>query len=145
MIAGLAGLTIAALFTGAAVYILVAEQPARLRLDDRALLAQWQPSYRRGYAMQSSLAVAGFLCGLVAWWLTGRAGFVIGALFMIANWPWTLIAMMPGNKALMAMDPAAPPAPPATVRVLLEQWARLHAVRAVLGGLAVVAFLAALA
>ncbi len=141
MLAGHLALVAASVFTGAAFYINYAEQPARLGLDDRSLLAEWKPAYKRGYIMQASLAVVGFLLGLFAWWATGRMAFAIGALLIVANWPWTLLGILPINKALMATDLAEAGA---DTRTLLLKWNRLHAVRTVLGVLAVVAFLIAL-
>ena len=140
MFAGDLALVVAALFTGAAFYVNFAEQPARLTLDDRALLAQWKPAYKRGTAMQATLAIAGFVLGIVAWRLTDRLAFLLGALLLIANWPWTLFGIMPTNKALMSqpIEQAGPQS-----RALLVKWNRLHSVRTVLGGLAVAAFLIA--
>jgi hypothetical protein len=88
MITGQLALTTAALFAGAALYINVAEQPARLGLNDAALLQEWKPAYKRGTAMQAPLAVLGFVLGLTAWWQTGHLGWVLGALLMVANWPF---------------------------------------------------------
>jgi Domain of unknown function (DUF1772). len=72
---GLVALVAAAIFTGAALYVNVAEQPARLSLDDRALLTEWKPSYKRGAAMQAPLALLGCLLGLTAWWQTHNPDF----------------------------------------------------------------------
>jgi len=137
MLAGHLALVAASVFTGAAFYINYAEQPARLGLDDRSLLAEWKLAYQRGYAMQASLAIVGFLLGLLAWWMTGTAAFLVGALLMVANWPWTLLGILPTNKVLMATDLAKAGV---ETRALLLKWNRLHAVRTALGGLAVASF-----
>ena len=138
MLIGHLALVVAALFSGAAFYVNFAEQPARLWLDDRALLAEWQPSYKRGALMQASLAMLGFLLGIIAWWQTGLPAFLLGALYILAPWPWTLLVIKPVNDALMATDLAAAGA---ETRALIVKWNRLHAVRTLLGATAVVSFL----
>lgn len=64
MVAGHLALVIAAVFTGAAVYISVVEQPARSRLDAAGgQLIEWKPAYARAAAMQAPLALIGSLAG----------------------------------------------------------------------------------
>jgi hypothetical protein len=138
MIAGQIALVIAAVFAGAAYYVGWVEHPARLALDDRAAVMQWQPAYRRGARMQASLAVIGFLFGLLAWWQSQDWPWIVGALLLLANWPWTLIAIRPTNAALKAAEPEAAGE---DTRALLVRWGRLHAVRTGLGVASVLVFL----
>jgi len=138
VIAGQLALVVASLFTGAALYINVAEQPARLALDDRALLAEWQPAYKRGAAIQAPLALIGFGLGMLAWWQTGVWSWIAGAVLLVANWPLTLIAIAPTNRRLMA---TAPEAAGPDSRALIKRWAALHAGRTLLGAAAVLVFL----
>jgi hypothetical protein len=128
-----AALLLATLFTGAAVYISLVEQPARLELDDASLLAQWQPSYKRALPIQAGLAVAGGLAGLAQWYLSGDWRWLVGSLALLANWPFTLLAIMPVNKSLMALEPRR--AGPEGRRKLLL-WGKLHNGRSALGGIA---------
>jgi len=138
MLTGQLALLTAAMFTGAALYINVVEQPARLGLDHRSLLMEWKPAYKRGTAMQAPLAIVGFLLGMATWWQTGHVGWMLGALLMNANWPFTFFAIMPTNNRFMLLEPSM--AGPESRR-MIEKWGLLHAARTTLGSAAALAFL----
>src|SRR5438045_4240319 len=70
------------MFFGAAVFVNVAEQPARLALDDRAMLLEWQRSYNRAAPMQAGLAAVSALLGFIAAW-------------QMRDWRWAVGAIMP--------------------------------------------------
>jgi hypothetical protein len=137
---GLLALVAAAGFAGAALYVNVAEQPARLRLDDCALLTQWKAAYKRGFAMQASLAIISGFLGLAAWWTSSDPFWIVGAAIILANWPYTLLAIMPVNRKL---DATQSENASADTRRLIGRWGALHAGRSLLGASAVCLFLIA--
>jgi len=137
MIAGLIALATAAAFAGTAFYVGFAEQPARLLLDEHALLTQWKPSYARGFIMQATLAMISAACGFLASWQLHDWRWAVAAALILANWPYTLFVMMPTNKQIDAWPIERANA---ESRALIIKWGKLHALRTVLGLGAAAAF-----
>jgi len=91
--------------------------------------------------MQASLAMFSAILGFIAAWQLADWRWLVGASLILANWPYTIIGIMPTNNKLKAIteSDAGP-----TSRALLERWGRLHAVRTALGTAAALAYLWAL-
>ena len=138
MWSGELALATAGIFAGAAIYVNIAEQPARLKLDTQALMTEWQPSYERGAIMQASLAIVSGVLGIIAFFVTYDWRWLLGAALILAPWPYTMFIIMPTNRILKSTLPAQ-----ATdqTRGLVLQWGRLHMGRSGLGLFAVAAYL----
>jgi hypothetical protein len=119
-----------ALFAGAAIYVNLAEQPARLALADAPMLAQWQASYPRAASMQASLAIIGGVLAIIAYVMLSEWRWLLAAMLILANWPYTLVCIKPTNDSLKSMQAAAAGA---EARRLVERWGSLHAGRSLLG------------
>jgi hypothetical protein len=128
----------AGLFAGAAIYINLAEHPARLSLSTEIAVATWRPSYKRATLVQVPLAVMSSLAAVLAWLLGGGSGWLIGGICIIFVVPFTLLVIKPTNNKLLAadLDFEAP-----ETRLLLKRWGRLHAIRSLLSAIATVIFL----
>jgi len=122
-----------AIFAGAAIYINVAEHPARMGCDTKTAVTVWAPSYKRAYFMQASLAVVGFISGFTVWFLHGGIMWLLGATFIGAVIPFTFIVIMPTNQKLLAPERDLNTM---ETRELLVKWGKLHAVRSVLSFIA---------
>lgn len=131
----------AGVFAGAAIYITLVEHPARMACGTTVALTEFQPSYRRATVMQASLALVGGLSAVGAWLLGGGTGWLVGGLLLLSVVPFTLVVILPTNRALLA---AAPGQESERVAALLVRWGRLHAVRSVVSAAAFALFVALL-
>src|SRR5467141_3820895 len=91
----------AGLFAGAAVYVTVAEHPARLECGQALAIKEFGPSYRRAAVMQGVLAVVGLLAGVVTWYQGSGVVWLIGGLLLGALVPFTVFVIMPTNRRLL--------------------------------------------
>jgi hypothetical protein len=129
------------LFAGAAIYINLVEQPARLSCGVTLALTEWRSGYKRGAIMQASLAVLGSFLAFSSWWLDGDSAWLVGGVLLFSVIPFTLIVIFPTNKKLQSkeLDFAS-----ARAAQLLHRWSRLHSVRSGLSFAAFLIFLFAL-
>jgi len=132
----------AGIFAGAAAYVNLVEQPARISCGVELAVTEWRPSYRRGTAMQASLALVGSVSALIACWFGGGPVWLVGGLLLALIILFTIVAIMPTNKQLQgqALDLKSEAA-----GRLLGLWGRLHAVRSISGGIAFLLFLVGIA
>src|ERR1700730_11129485 len=126
------------LFTGASVYINLVEHPARMECGVEIAATEFSPSYRRATILQASLAALGLLSSIAAWLAGATFWWLIAGALLGSVIPFTLIVILPTNKLLLSpkLDRRS-----AQAGQLLARWGRLHTVRSVLSGLALLLFL----
>ena len=126
-----------ALFTGAAVYITFVEHPARMQCGVELAATEFAPSYRRATVMQATCAAVGLLSSVAAWLAGASFWWLVAGVLLGSVIPFTLIVILPTNKRLLepTLDKRS-----AEAERLLSRWGRLHAVRSVLSGLALLLF-----
>jgi len=129
------------IFFGAALYINLVEQPARVSCGVPLAVTEWRPSYKRGTLMQAPLALIGSVAALRAWCLQGNAAWLVGGSLFFLVVPFTLIVILPTNRQLESqeLDIRSDKAD-----CLLRRWGRLHAIRTLLSGIAFLVFLSIL-
>ncbi|THD48346.1 MAG: DUF1772 domain-containing protein [Bradyrhizobium sp.] len=137
---GSLALALAAAFSGAALYVNLVEQPARLALDDAAMLDEWGPSDRRGVALLATLSLLSAALGLLTYFASQDVRWAIGALIVLLAWPYTLFAMSPLNNQILALAPRDIGA----ARVLVRQWGLLEYGQTAIGLVATAVYLWAL-
>jgi len=140
MQAGTFALIFAAAFTGAALYLNIVEQPARSGLDDRALLSEWRISDRRGFALLASLALVAAILALAAYFETQNVLWLVGALVVIASWPYTFFAIVPVTNRILALSASEPE----QLRALVRVWGLLEIGQTAIGLAACLVFLSAI-
>ena len=120
---GLFEFAAACVFVGAALYINIVEQPARLKLGPRAMMREWTPSNRRGFVLLSTFAILSAMLAYADYARSGDVRWIIGGMIMLACLPYAYFVIVPVNIWLYAFEATAPRAP---VRELMRDWGLLE-------------------
>lgn len=134
---GLYAFATAAGFVGAATYICLIEQPARLKLSGGAMVQEWRQSYHRGTMMMSVLAAVSAILAFIQFKMHGDVRWIIGGTTILATLPYSYFVMTPVNIWLWAIAPGRAASP---VRNLMLDWGALEWGQVLLGFGAACAF-----
>ncbi|HTZ66680.1 MAG TPA: DUF1772 domain-containing protein [Roseiarcus sp.] len=134
---GMLALAFAAAFTGASFYVNWVEQPARLKLDDEALLSEWGPSDSRGVSLLAVFALLAAIAGLIAYFESQDVRWAFGALLIIASWIYAYFVMAPLDNQIRSLRGGEV----AAARALVRQWGIVESGLTAIGAAAVLMFL----
>ena len=137
MIWGTFALAFAAAFTGASFYVNWVEQPARLKLDEEALLGEWGPSDSRGILLLAALALLAAIAGFIAYFESEDVRWAFGALTIIASWLYAFFVMSPLDNQIRSLRGGEV----AAARALVRQWGIVESGMTAIGAVAVLVFL----
>jgi hypothetical protein len=91
---GLFAFAAAAAFFGAALYINIVEQPARLTLDVRSMVREWTASDRRSFMMLSALSIISAILARAEYSRTGDMLWSIGGVVILMSLPYAYFVMV---------------------------------------------------
>lgn len=137
MITGSLALAAAGAFTGASLYVNFVEQPARLKLDDRGLMKEWETSDHRGFALLAGLSLVSAILGFIDYKDSDDVRWLAGAATIIAAWPFMFYAVSPLDNRILALIAAEDGA---EARKSIELWGKVELALTALGALAVALF-----
>jgi len=88
--------------------------------------------------MQATCAAVGLLSPIAAWLIGANLWWPVAGVILGSVIPFTLVVILPTNKRLLdtTLDKRS-----AEAERLLARWGRLHAVRSVISGVALLLFL----
>lgn len=128
----------AGIFAGAAIYINLVEHPARMECGPELAVPEFGSSYRRGALFMGTLLMSGVSSASAAWLICENWLWLVGACFLLALIPLTLVFIFPINKRLL--DASLERGSDTAVK-LMTLWGRWHLVRSLSGLTAFLIFL----
>jgi hypothetical protein len=124
-------------WTGAALYIAIAEHPSALRVGVRFATEYFRPMSKRTAPLMMILSGVGGIAGLYAWWNNGVSGWLIGGVLLLAMFPLTGILIVPTNLKLLKVDALNNPE---EAELLHARWGKMHWLRTIVGAPAFLIF-----